>query len=500
MLSRNEVVEELKGLISIKFPIIMISTEEERRAENLLMQVWRYFFDKSSLYFWDSVNGLKKGDKSVDGIVSLEDSLRWLVKDRGEKEIYIFKDIHRFLNDSTIIRLLKNVYDVLKGSSRTLFLIAPPLQIPDELYQEISVVNLPLPGREEVGIIFDKIIDSLPNGEAIKKDLSPDLREQFIRAALGLGAEDIFWALKKSLVGIEKLTEEEVKKVFYEKKSLVKKTGILEFVDNDVTLDDLGGLENLKTWLKKRKHIFSKRASKYGLNVPKGILVMGISGCGKSMAIKAIASYWNFPLLRLDMARLYDMVFGPPEQSLEYAIKTAEAVAPVVLWVDEIEGGLANKRMKSQATSESRVLASFLTWMQEKKRPVFVGATANEIDLLPPEMLRKGRFDEIFYVDLPNFEDRKKILSIHLSKRNIDPSNFNLNEIAKSMEGFNGAEIEQVVISALVEAFSQERELTDMDIFRVMGNMVPLSTTMKEEIKRLERWAYNRAVKASGSF
>ena len=252
-----------------------------------------------------------------------------------------------------------------------------------------------------------------------------------------------------------------------------------------------------KEWLRKRTKILSSEGMSFGLHLPKGVLITGLSGCGKSLCAKAFASFWQVPLLHLDMARLYDGTIGEPEEALQISLRTAESVAPCVLWIDEIEAGISIQSQKAGGGTQSRVFASFLTWMQEKTAFVFIAATANVIELLPPEVLRKGRFDQIFFVTLPNAQERKSIFSIHLKKNGADLSQINLDMLVKVSEGFNGAEIEQAVNGAMIEAFNSGRPINEQDLVISAGNIVPLSTTMREEIGRMERWAYNRAIPAS---
>ncbi len=327
--------------------------------------------------------------------------------------------------------------------------------------------------------------------------MKPYFREAAINALQGLGALEMELALRRTLVGRDELGEDAVDALLEEKAQLVRKSGTLDFVRARVDIDKVGGLENIKEWLEVRRLAFSSEAKEFGLDTPKGILLMGISGCGKSLCAKAIATAWNLPLLRLDLNQVYSEAFGSPEEAFRKAIKTVEASAPCVLWIDEIEAGITRSGEKSGDSPTSRIFGYFLTWMQEKAYPVFVTATANQIDLLPPEILRKGRFDEIFFITLPNLKERKEIFRIHLQNRGKNPESFNLDSLAKNTEGLSGAEIEQAVISALFESYSKGKELDDRELIIAASSIVPLSTTMREEISKLERWASNRAVKAS---
>ncbi|MFH2010409.1 MAG: AAA family ATPase, partial [bacterium] len=315
-----------------------------------------------------------------------------------------------------------------------------------------------------------------------------------LRGALGLTEDEVRTAFLKLF--LRPLAGPELVSGMYEEKhQIVRRDGILDFIQPRVTLDDIGGLAALKEWLRQREQLFSPEAEAFGLDKPKGVLLTGISGCGKSFAAKAVAHHWRLPLLRLDMNRIYAGLAGSPEQTLEAAIRTAEAIAPCVLWIDEIETAIVGTHGDGggQAT---RIFSSFLTWMQEKEQMVFVAATANEIDKLPPEMLRKGRFDEIFFVDLPTRAERAEILTVHLRKRNQDPEALDLLGVSKATEGFTGAELEQLVVSAMYFAFEWDRPVMDTDLYTSLGRTVPLSRTMIERIKTIKRWADSRAVKA----
>jgi SpoVK/Ycf46/Vps4 family AAA+-type ATPase len=286
-----------------------------------------------------------------------------------------------------------------------------------------------------------------------------------------------------------------------QKRDIIRKSGLLDWIDDKIDMNDVGGLEALKHWLDKRREAFSQEAVDYGLpSNPKGILLVGIQGAGKSLFAKAISSFWNFPLLRLDMGKVFSGLVGSSEQNMRQVFKIAESVAPCILWCDEIDKGMSGSKGSSISDSgtTSRVLGSWLTWMQDRKAPVFVVATANDVSNLPPELLRKGRFDEIFFVDLPKFQERKKIFKIHLEKRSRNPYDFKLDTLAELTETFTGAEIEAAIEASLYEAFSdKKRDITNEDIIISIQNLVPISKLMKEEISALRKWANERARNAS---
>jgi SpoVK/Ycf46/Vps4 family AAA+-type ATPase len=312
-----------------------------------------------------------------------------------------------------------------------------------------------------------------------------------------LTEEEAHSAFAKLLVGKRSAGPEIIDQLYEEKRQIVRKEGILDYVPPKIRLEEIGGLANLKEWLRQRQRFFSREAEEFGLEAPKGLLITGISGCGKSMAVQAVSTFWQMPLIRLDMNRIYGAVAGSPERTLERAIATAELISPCVLWIDEIETAIVGTDGEGAGVS-TRIFSSFLTWMQEKQHMVFVAATANEIDKLPPELLRKGRFDEVFFVDLPTERERLEILEVHLKKRGRDPGDFDVLNIAKSTNNYNGAELAQVVQAAMFSAFDERRELNVKDLYRSLGNMVPLATTMSERIKEIKRWADTRAVRAGG--
>ena len=339
-------------------------------------------------------------------------------------------------------------------------------------------------------------------GKSHSGNITTDIREKLLKASLGLTEDEAEKVFRKARVVAGKLTESEVDIVLSEKKQLIRRNGILEYIEEDETLDSVGGLEELKHWLRQRSNAFSERAREYGLPQPKGMLILGVPGCGKSLIAKTTARLWGLPLLRLDMGRVYDgSMVGRSEANLRGALRTAESISPAILFIDEIDKAFAGGAgsADSDGGTSSRIFGSFLTWMQEKNSPVFVMATANRVERLPSEFLRKGRFDEIFFVDLPNEEERKEIFKIHLGKRRRDIERFDFEQLTKVCEGFSGAEIEQGLISAMYEAFAQGREFNQLDIIAAIRATLPLSKTMSEQVTALRDWARQRARPAASS-
>lgn len=494
----SSVFSRLQSLIRGRGPLIYLVSEEEERVERLLTAVAEKMTPRPfSLYTWSCVQGLTKGSNVIVPSRDPAEGLAAFLKVH-HKSILLFKDLHLFIQSNpTLVRQIKECHRALRSSSSKICFVCPQLTVPSELLSLLKVEDIPLPQFDELSKLLLSVIDSLPTAEPLKKSLTTDLRDKIVRAAQGFTANEAIDAFYRAIGSQTRISERTVDLVLEQKEALVRKGGVLEFVTHQAHTWEIGGLFNLKKWLRERGEAFSPSASKQGLTPPKGILVMGVSGCGKSLCIKAIAQYWKLPLLRLDMGKVYDGLAGPPEEAMRTAIKTAEALAPCVLWIDEIEAGIANQQQKQAGGPEARVLALFLTWMQEKTAPVFVGATANEVEVLPPEILRKGRFDELFYMGLPSKEERKEILSIHLRKHNADPAQYDMEYLAESTEGLNGAEIEQGVISALFESSSQQIPLTEHILANALRNIVPLSRTMRERIQKIEAWARDRAMKAS---
>lgn len=375
--------------------------------------------------------------------------------------------------------------------------MSPFHKIPVELEKDIVVLDFPLPQSLELETVLDKALE-----QSRQKKLLPQVKEKLVRAALGLTIDEAQKVYRKAQVKAGQLTEEEVEIVLSEKKQLIRRNGILDYVEEDKTIEAVGGLEELKRWLTQRSDAFSARAREYGLPQPKGMLILGVPGCGKSLIAKTTSRLWGLPLLRLDMGRVYDgSTVGKSEANLRNALKTAESISPAILFIDELDKAFAGSggSADSDGGTSSRIFGSFLTWMQEKTSPVFVMATANRIERLPSEFLRKGRFDEIFFVDLPNTQEREAIFKIHLGNRRNEIERFDLAQLANVSEGFSGAEIEQAIIAAMYEAFAQEREFTQLDIIAAMKCTLPLSRTMTEQVTALRDWARKRARPASAS-
>jgi SpoVK/Ycf46/Vps4 family AAA+-type ATPase len=494
---KQQILQDIRKFILSKASIVFVLSDEEDRFEGLIREVAATFQPRPKVFVWTPFQGLSAENERVDPSGSPLDALDRVIQ-RPEQALFIFEGLHALLKgDAGVVRKLKEVHRALRNRYATLFLVGPSVVIPEELRRDVTLYELPLPDTAEVERVLQGVIASSPQGTRLLETLTPELRERLVKAALGLTLDQAARAYRSALIGRTLIEPSMTDAVLEEKGQLVRKSGILEFITSFPTLEEVGGLENLKDWLRKRADVAGRRGTAFGIDVPKGVLITGVSGCGKSLCAKVFASFWGVPLLHLDMARIYDGTAGEPEQALQLALRTAETVAPSVLWIDEIEAGISIQSQKAGGGTQSRVFASFLTWMQEKKAFVFIAATANVIELLPPEVLRKGRFDQIFFVTLPHPQERKAILAIHLRKRGADLGRLNFDMLVKVTEGFNGAEIEQAVNGGMIEAFNAGRPLTEQDLVISAGNTVPLSTTMREEIGRMERWAYNRAIPAS---
>jgi hypothetical protein len=477
-------VEEAKRLILARYSIAYVQTFEDARCEQVLRDLARAFQPPLKFQAWTITTGLTNGADKVPGS---EDPLTALDFVMASKEpgLFVFKDLDKqLIGNLTLMRKLRDTYQAIKSAYKTLFLLSPTVNIPDELSKEISLLEFPLPDVAELERLLDATIKG---AKSLQVELSADDREDFLKSALGLTLDEARNAYTRACTGRTVLNRDALSDVIDEKCKIVRKDGVLEYHPVDFGFEEIGGLEVLKEWLQARTRFFSKEARHFGLSAPKGVLLTGVSGCGKSSCAKAIAQYWRLPLMRLDMTKVYGGTLGNPEETMRRAIRTVEAVAPVVLWIEEIEKGVAGF-VQGDGGVTARIFSSFLTWMQEKKSAVFIAATANEIDKLPPELMRKGRFDEIFFTDLPSEKERGEIFKVHIAKRKHNPEKFNLVNLAK---------IEQIVAAGMYEAFNEKRHFNDQDLYKMISRTVPLATTMSERIKEIKRWADTRAVRAS---
>lgn len=495
--------EELNTLIKAQYPLIYLVTSEEERAERAIADIVAESDSKNPprIYAWTVTRGLVEldnpGRNSVQhNTVSPEAAIEWVIRQK-EAGIYIFKDLHPYLESPPVTRWLRDAIASFKGTDKIMILMSPYQQIPLELEKDIVVLDFPLPQASELDQVLEKALK-----RAKGKQLAPESRERLRRAALGLTIDEAEKVYRKALVKAGKLSDEEVEIVLSEKKQLIRRNGILDYIEEDETIRAVGGLEELKRWLTQRSEAFTEKARDYGLPQPKGMLILGVPGCGKSLIAKTTSKLWGLPLLRLDMGRVYDgSMVGKSEANLRSALRTAESISPAILFIDELDKAFAGSAGSgdSDGGTSSRIFGSFLTWMQEKQSPVFVMATANRLEKLPGEFLRKGRFDEIFFVDLPNAQEREAIFQIHLKKRRHNIDRFDLSQLAKVSDGFSGAEIEQAIVAAMYEAFAQEREFTQLDIIAAIKSTLPLSRTMTEQVTALRDWARQRARPASAS-
>lgn len=510
----NDNTKKLSHLLRARFPYIYISSYEEDRATKFIKTI---VTDETQIKFprevliWTQASGLKSDIKDFPNTTCPNKLIEFIEK-YDKDSVFILYDFHVFFGnkqrpaDPTIVRSLRDLIPTLKTSAvrKNIIFISPDLTIPETLQKDIVIYDFPLPKLEDIKERLNKMISTNKRIDTTK--LSEEDKDKLCKAALGLTMQEAENAFALAMVNDGKLDKNDISIILEEKMQVIRKTGMLEYVQSDLGIDDIGGLDNLKKWLLKRNNSWSERAKKYCIPAPKGVLVTGVPGCGKSLTAKAMSTIWQLPLLRLDLGKIFSGIVGSSEENMRKAIATVEAVAPAILWVDEIEKGLNGVSSSNDSGVSSRIFGTFLTWMQEKIAPVFVIATANNIDRLPPELLRKGRFDEIFFVDLPTLKERKEIFKVHLSKRlkddevcaEIKPNDAKvITTLAKMTEGFIGSEIEQVVISALCDAFFENRALKFEDFEKAIANTVPLSQTQKEQILAIREWANIRAVCAS---
>ena len=414
--------------------------------------------------------------------------------------VFVLKDFHRHLESPVVVRRLRDVGQKFSANRRTLVITAPSIDMPPELASLVEFFDLPLPDLDRLRAIIKETYTRMAGTHTIKLQLDANGVDAMAANLRGLTEQEAERAISQAIVTRYALSADCVTDVLAAKKALLKRSEMLEFIDANDTMISVGGLDNLKQWLAQRRGAWEPQARQFGLEPPKGVIILGVQGCGKSLCARSVAGEWKLPLVKFDTAAVYDKYIGETEKRIQKVFKVAEGLAPCVLWIDELEkvfAGSGPDSASADAGVSSRLLASFLSWMQDRKAPVFVAATCNNVTVLPPELIRKGRFDELFFVDLPNTAERKQIFSIQLTKRKRNPADYDLDKVAAAAKGFSGAEIESAVQGAMYAAVSRKQELSSEDLLAALSSTVPLSITRAEEIATLRDWARDRAVWAS---
>lgn len=476
--------EEFSLLLRACYPLLYVPTLEEERVERAIATVVKPMQNRNT-YTWDFVDGYQDNPNCMGvGKRNPLQALEFIEKlPSNVGGVFILRDFQRFLEDISIARKLRNLSRRLKAEPKNIVIIAPDITIPADLRETLTIVRFPLPESIEIREEIERLLQS------IGKNPSSTLMDELVRAAQGLSLERIRRVLTQILASGTDISETDVELILAEKRQSIQQTQILDFYPAKEEITDIGGLDNLKEWLLRRGGAFSEKAREYGLPYPRGLLLVGIQGTGKSLTAKAIAHHWHLPLLRLDVGRLFAGLVGESESRTRQMVELAEALSPCILWIDEIDKAFAGTDSNSDGGTTSRVFGTFITWLAEKQSPVFVVATANQIHQLPPEMLRKGRFDEIFFVGLPNQTEREEIFDVHLSRlRPHNVKSYDIQRLAYETPDFSGAEIEQTLIEAMHLGFSQNRDFTTDDILEAASQIIPLARTAKEQIEFLQNW------------
>jgi hypothetical protein len=523
-------IERLKVLINSSTPIVVIETVEEVRALTLVRTACSEL--SLAVFEWTIADGLVRSGSGVGtgpgpGQGGAESRLHTFSgSDAGAgagaktamyntadpvqalanletmtiEAVFVLKDFHRHMDNPVVVRRLRDVGQKFSANRRTLVLTAPAIEMPPELASLVEFLDLPLPDRDRLREIIRETYTRLAGTHTLKLQLDANGVDAMAANLRGLTEEAAERAISQTVVGRLALSPDCVTDVLDAKKALLKRSEMLEFVDAIDNMSSVGGLDNLKHWLQQRRGSWDDQARQFGLDPPKGVIILGVQGCGKSLCARAVAGEWKLPLVKFDTAAVYDKFIGETEKRIQKVFRVAEGLAPCVLWIDELEkvfAGSGPDSASADAGVSSRLLASFLSWMQERKPAVFVAATCNNVTVLPPELIRKGRFDELFFVDLPSAAERKQVFSIQLTKRKRNPADYDLDRVAEAAKGFSGAEIESAVQTALYAAFARKQELSAEDLLTALSSTVPLSITRAEEIATLRAWAKDRAVWAS---
>jgi len=503
----NAIQAELELLVRSRYPCVGLVSAEEERCLRLVEAVGQRLGRK--VYVWSQTRGWTIGGQPVDlaseavGFRDDEkrrkagfivDAIQQVIDDaRGRQVLLVFKDLPEFFDEPKVVRKLLDL--IATPDEHTVFFLATSTELPTLLEKEATLVDVPLPGESELRDVLMLNLRQLARDHKGTFQVSQSLVERVVRAALGLSERQADCVFRRAVTDDQEFDEEDLDLINQQKRQIIAKSGVLEFCEHSERLADVGGLDGLKTWLAQRQGAFLDKARAYGLPQPKGVFLLGVQGCGKSLVSKAISAAWHMPLLRLDVGSLFSSFIGKTEENLRNSLRVAESIAPCVLWVDEIEKGFSgvSGSGNTDGGTTARVFGTFITWMQEKQAPVFVVATANSIEDLPPELLRKGRFDEIFFVDLPTPHERRDIFRIQLARKKRDPARYRLEDLARAADGFSGAEIEEAIVAAMYTAFAADREFTTEDVLAAMEETAPLSQTMADRIQHLRDWASKRA-------
>ncbi len=494
--TRRSSKQELEDLIRARYSLVWVASHEEARVEEALRKLCME--REMRLEVWSITEGFKvvangSGTRDVkDPMKALDHVLR------GEGRcLYVLRDFHPYLKEPAVVRRLRDAAAELRKTKKSLVVLAPVTKVPPELEKSIAaIVDWDLPNRQEIEESAKKLLAQAPVATQQVIEQDPTFMEHVVEAALGLTLVEVENVYAKSMVRTHTF---DLETILEEKKQIIRKSGLLEYYEHREEFSDVGGMEILKDWLVKRRNAFSSRARDFGLPLPKGMLLIGVPGTGKSLTAKAVGALWQMPLLRLDVGKIFGGLVGSSEENIRSVIKTAEAIAPAILWIDELEKGFSGTASSGQTDggTTSRVFGSFITWLQEKTSPVFVIATANNVQQLPPELLRKGRFDEIFFCDLPDRDDRQQIIDIHIRRKKRDVSQFDLDKLVDATIDYSGAEIEQAIVAAMYDAFDTGEDLNTEGLLQTIKEIVPLAVTMREQIEAMREWARTRARMAS---
>jgi SpoVK/Ycf46/Vps4 family AAA+-type ATPase len=519
----TDALASLKVLIDSSAPIVVMETVEEVRAVRFVRVACASL--NLATFEWSIASGLARcgndgnepavearfpasgtghdaTDLAAQTIYNTREPAQVLgvLEGISVEAVFILKDFHRHMEDPVVVRRLRDVGQKFSKNRRTVVIIAPSIKMPPELASLVEYVELPLPDKQRLRQIIDEMIVRVGKTRTLRRSLDANGLDVMAGNLRGLTEEQAERAVSQAIVTRYGLTAEIVTDVLQAKKEMLRRSEMLDFVEVSDTLANVGGLENLKRWLEQRCGTWGEQARAFGLEPPRGVVILGVQGCGKSMCAQAIAGEWKLPLVKFDTAAIFDKYIGETEKRIQKVFQVAEELSPCVLWIDELEkvfAGSGTDSSSADAGVSSRLLGAFLSWMQERKSPVFVAATCNNVSALPPELIRKGRFDELFFVDLPNQAERKQIFALELARRNRNPAEFDLDQVAAAAQGHSGAEIQAAVQAALYAAFSSNQPLKTSSLIDALARTVPLSTTRAEEIQQLRDWARARAVPAS---